>query len=76
MSTIKDENQRFDRLVELNAIEGASNVMNTSIVQSAWANGQELAVHACVYSLKTGLIKDLKVTSTGLDDVSAAFKVS
>lgn len=76
MSTIKDENQRFDRLVELNAIEGASNVMNTSIVQSAWANGQDLAVHAWVYSLKTGLIKDLKVTSTGLDDVSAAFKVS
>lgn len=76
MATIKDPNQKFDRLVELNAIEGASNVMNTSIVQSAWANGQELAVHAWVYSLKTGLIKDLKVTSTGLDDVSAAFKVS
>ena len=73
---IKDTEQRFNRLVELNAIEGAANVMNTSIVQNAWANGQELAVHAWVYSLKTGIIKDLKVTSTSLDDVAPAFKVS
>nr|WP_132398614.1 carbonate dehydratase [uncultured Pedobacter sp.] len=75
MATIKDPEQRFDRLVELNAIEGAANVTNTSIVQSAWANGQELAVHAWVYSLKTGIIKDLKVTCNCLDDVAPAFKV-
>ncbi len=76
MQTMKDPEQKSNRLVELNAIEGAANVSNTSIVQNAWANGQELAVHAWVYSLKTGLIKDLKVTSTGLNDVSPAFKVS
>lgn len=76
MQTMKDPEQRFNRLVELNAIEGAANVVNTSIVQNAWANGQELAVHAWVYSLKTGLITDMKVTSTSLDDVSPAFKVS
>jgi carbonic anhydrase len=50
MATIKDADQRFDRLVELNAIEGAANMTNTSIVQSAWANGQELSVHAWAYS--------------------------
>lgn len=76
MQTIKDPEQRSNRLVELNAIEGAANVMNTSIVQNAWSNGQELAVHAWVYSLKTGLIKDLKVTSSSLEDVSPTFKVS
>ncbi|MGF1924567.1 MAG: carbonic anhydrase, partial [Bacteroidia bacterium] len=70
MQTIKDPEQRSNRLVELNAIEGAANVMNTSIVQNAWSIGQELAVHAWVYSLKTGLIKDLKVTSSSLEDVS------
>lgn len=75
MATIKDEGQRFDRLVELNAIEGAGNIINTSIVQAAWSNGQELAVHAWVYSLKTGIIKDMKVTSKSLDDVAPAFKV-
>jgi carbonic anhydrase len=75
MSTIKDPEQKSNRMVELNAIEGAANVMNTSIVQNAWANGQELSIHAWVYSLKTGLIKDLKVSSHGLEDVSPAFKV-
>jgi carbonic anhydrase len=76
METIKDPEQKFDRLVELNAIEGVVNIMNTSIVQNAWANGQELSVHGWVYSLKTGLIKDLKVTRSGLEDVTAVFKVS
>ncbi|WP_443937894.1 carbonic anhydrase [Pedobacter sp. MW01-1-1] len=76
MEAIQDEEQKFNRLVELNAIEGAANVMNTSIVQSAWASGQELSVHAWVYSLKTGLINDLKVTASGVDDVAPAFKVS
>ncbi|WP_421938384.1 carbonate dehydratase [Pedobacter sp.] len=76
LSSITDENQKFDRLVELNAIEGAANVTNTSIVQNAWANGQELSVHAWVYSLKTGLIKDLEVTCAGIDGVPPAFKVS
>lgn len=76
MSTIKDPEQRSNRLVELNAIEGAANVMNTSIVQNAWANGQELSIHAWAYSLKTGIITDLKVSSHSLDDVSPAFKVS
>jgi len=75
MSTIKDPEQKSNRMVELNAIEGAANVMNTSIVQNAWSNGQELSIHAWVYSSKTGLIKDLKVSSYSLEDVSPAFKV-
>ncbi len=75
MSKITDQTEKFNRLVELNAIEGAANVMNTSIVQNAWSNAQELSIHAWVYSLKTGIIKDLKVSSHSLDDVSPAFKV-
>lgn len=75
MSTLKDPNRRADRLVELNAIEGANNVMNTSIVQNAWAGGQELGVHAWVYSLKTGLITDLKVSASSAEDVSPVFKM-
>jgi len=75
MSTLKDPTRRAERLVELNAIEGANNVMNTSIVQNAWAGGQELGVHAWVYSLKTGLITDLKVSASSAEDVSPVFKM-
>jgi carbonic anhydrase len=75
MQTIKDPEKRSNRLVELNAIEGAANVMSTSIVQNAWASGQELSVHAWVYSLQTGLITDLQVSAYGSDDVSPVFKM-
>jgi len=76
MSTIKDPQKRSDRLVELNAIEGAANVMSTSIVQNAWASGQELGVHAWVYSLKSGLITDLKVSASSAEDISPVFKMN
>lgn len=75
MSTIKDPEKRSNRLVELNAIEGAANVMSTSIVQNAWASGQELSVHAWVYSLKNGLITDLKVSASSAEDISPVFKM-
>ncbi|HMI03785.1 MAG TPA: carbonic anhydrase [Pedobacter sp.] len=75
MSTIKDPQRKSDRLVELNAIEGAANIMSTSIVQNAWAAGQELSVNAWVYSLSTGLIKDLNVSASNADDVSPVFKM-
>ena len=70
------EEKKVDRLVELNAIHSALNVMSTSIVQNAWANGQELSVHAWVYSLQTGLINDLKFTYSKADDMDPTFKMS
>lgn len=76
MSTIKDPQLKSNRLVELNAIEGAANIMSTSIVQNAWASGQELSVNAWVYSLETGIITDLKVSASGADDVSPVFKMN
>jgi carbonic anhydrase len=76
MSTIKDSKRKSDRLVELNAIEGAANIMSTSIVQNAWASGQELSVNAWVYSLETGIITDLKVSASSAADVSPVFKMN
>jgi carbonic anhydrase len=51
---------REDRLCELNALEQALNVCQTTIVQDAWARGQPLAIHAWVYRLDDGLIRDLQ----------------
>jgi carbonic anhydrase len=52
--------QRADRLCELNAIQQARNVCETTIVQDAWARGQTLSVHAWIYALNDGLLRDLK----------------
>ena len=52
---------RLDRLCELNVIEQVLHVCRTTIALDAWRRGQPLAVHGWVYSLKTGLLKDLDV---------------
>jgi len=74
MLAITDDHQRAARLVELNAIESANNVINSSIVQNAWADGQELSVHAWAYSLQTGFITDLKHSVSGPENVQDVFK--
>ena len=56
------ETQAVDRLCELNVIEQVSNVSSTTIVQDAWARGQELAVPGWIYGLHGGLLRDLNVT--------------
>jgi carbonic anhydrase len=75
LSALSDEQEKAARFVELNAIEGANNIKNTSIVQNAWAAGQELSVHAWAYSLQTGLITDLNVSMSGENSVKPIFKI-
>jgi carbonic anhydrase len=57
-----DDEARLNRLCELNVIEQARNVCGTTIVQDAWARGQELSVHAWIYGLSDGLLRDLAFT--------------
>lgn len=64
LSEIADERERLDRLCELNVIEQVMNVGRTTIVQSAWERGQELAVHGWIYGLEDGLLRDLGLSIT------------
>ncbi len=59
--SITDKSARLDRLCELNVIEQVKNICHTSVVQRAWRNAKELTVHGCVYTLETGILKDLNV---------------
>ena len=61
LETINDEELRIDRLCELNVIAGVRHVSQTTMVESAWREGRGLVVHGWIYSLKDGLIRDLKV---------------
>jgi carbonic anhydrase len=54
--------RRIDALCELNVVEQATNVCRTTVVQDAWARGQELVVHGWFYGLGDGLLHDLKMT--------------
>lgn len=74
LDQIVDIDERCDRLVEYNVIENVYNLCKTSIVQNAWHNGQPLGVHGWVYSLKTGIITDLKVSAYDDANMDNVFK--
>jgi carbonic anhydrase len=59
----------YDRLCELNVIEQAVHVCRTTIVQDAWRRGHRLTVHAWVYSLRDGLLRDLGFSPASADEV-------
>jgi carbonic anhydrase len=67
---------RVDALCELNVVEQALNVCQTTIVQDAWQRGQEIVVHGWVYRLHDGLLKDLAITVSSLADTGAAYEAA
>ncbi len=67
------EAEQEDILCEMNVIEQVGNVALSTVVQDAWARGQEVAVHGWVYGLKDGLLKNLHVTMNTSDEVVTVF---
>ena len=59
---------KLNRLCELNVIRQVRNVASDVFVQDAWARGQPLSVHGWVYSLSNGLVTDLNVGISSLED--------
>lgn len=57
IDSIKDEEGRVNRMVELNVQEQVMNLAKTSIIQKAWKQNQFPHLHGWVYGLKDGLIK-------------------
>lgn len=62
---LETEEQRHRRLCELNVIEQVVNASKTTVVQDAWARGQELTVHGWVYDIQDGLLRDLEKSVKG-----------
>ena len=73
LSSIGEQTQRHDRLCELNVIEQVHNVCQTTIVQDAWARGQQLSVHGWVYGLTDGHVRELGMGVDSLDDLQPAY---
>jgi carbonic anhydrase len=67
---------RTDRLCELNAIEQAANVCQTTIVRDAWERGQPLAVHSWIYGLKDGLLRDLGMSVTSAAQLESRYRAA
>ncbi len=66
-----DTQGTVDRLCELNVITQVANVCNTPIVKNAWRRNQALSVHGFIYSVKDGLLRDLGIHCSGLDEITS-----
>ena len=75
LSAIHDEDARFNRFVEINVKEQVSDLAKTSIVQSAWKNGQELTLHGWVYGLNSGFVTDLEVNYSSNEDLPEVYQL-
>ncbi|EMP55825.1 carbonic anhydrase 2 [Marinobacter santoriniensis NKSG1] len=59
LDAIPTEQDRIDRLCELNVVEQVGHVCQNSIVQEAWRREQPLTVHGFVYDVSDGLLRDM-----------------
>lgn len=75
MDRIEPE-QRVNALCELNVLEQARNVCETTVVRDAWARGQSVTVHGWVYGLHNGLLADLAITASSPDEVAPSYAVA
>jgi carbonic anhydrase len=64
-----DFTAQADRLCELNVVEHALSVCQTTVVQDAWARGQDVSVHGWIYRLTDGRIRALQSSIGGPDEL-------
>ena len=72
---LRFEQQRINRLCELNVMEQVNNLTKTKIVQHAWDRGQELAIHGVIYSIADGLLKELNINAIDTKGIDPIFKM-
>jgi len=59
VDAIANEEDRVNKLVEINVIEQVNNLVKTSVVQKAWKHKQAPKIHGWVYDMKTGLLNSV-----------------
>ena len=71
VDALSDREARLYRLCELHVAEQVVHLARTTVVQDAWAGGQELTIHGCVYGIEDGLLRTLDIDLGGGSDVAA-----
>lgn len=61
LDSIENEDERYNRLIELNVQEQAINVIKMACVQERYIDEHYPIVHGWVFDLKTGKLKDLEI---------------
>lgn len=75
IDSLQNQKEKIDLLCELNIVEQVANICHTTIVQRAWRNGQDLAIHGWIYGLEDGILKDLNAYVKGSDKISQIHRI-
>jgi carbonic anhydrase len=73
IDAVDGDDNRVDRLCELNVVDQVRNVCQTTIVQDAWTRGQRLVVHGWIYDVADGLLRDLRCTTSSSGELSEVY---
>jgi len=61
LDSIIDEQERYNRLVEINVEEQCLNIIKTAVLQKHYLEKGSPAVHGWVFDIHSGLLKDLEI---------------
>jgi carbonic anhydrase len=74
LNAIELEALRHATLCELNVIEQVQNLCQTTIMEDAWARGQQVSVHGWVYSLLDGRVRELGMDVSGSGELDEIYE--
>lgn len=75
LNSFENEEDRFNKFVEINAQEQVFDLAKTSIVQGAWRNGQDLTLHGWTYGLNSGYVTDLEVNMSSNNELDEVYRL-
>jgi carbonic anhydrase len=74
LDELPDQAMRHAALCELNVLDQALNVGQTTVLHDAWSRGQPVVVHGWVYGLHNGLLEDLRMTADSPAELAPAYE--
>lgn len=75
LSRLDTDEEKLDKMCELNVMHQVHNVCHTSIVQDAWLRGQSVSIHGWIYSIKDGLLNNLEVSVSSQSQVEPIYQL-
>ena len=75
MEELLNDDDKLNRLCELNVIHQVDNVCHTNIVQDAWKRGQPLTVHGWIFSINDGILHDLNTCHSGPENIHPIYRL-
>ena len=58
----------------LSRLHQVLNVAQSTVMQDAWARGQEVSVHGWIYAISDGVLQDLSITLSAGEKALEAYK--